>query len=82
MGVNGYALKNSAHLVESMKDLVLPEGKVLVSFDVTALFTKVPVARSLEIILDRLSNDPLLGERSSETFLRFASPHPTFNLMG
>ena len=35
MGVNGYALKNSAHLVESMKDLVLPEGMVLVSFDVT-----------------------------------------------
>ena len=83
MGVNGYALKNSAHLVESMKDLVLPEGTVLVSFDVTALFTKVPVARSLEIILDRLSNDPLLGERRrSETFLRFASPQPTFNLMG
>lgn len=82
MGMNGYALKNSVHLVESMKDLVLPEGKVLVSFDVTALFTKVPVARSLEIILDRLENDPLLGERRSETFLRFASPQPTFNLMG
>ena len=88
MGMNGYALKNSVHLVEFMKDLVLLEGTVLVSFDVTPLFTKVPVARSLKIIVDRLENDPLLGERTpcplcrSETFLRFASPQPTFNLMG
>ena len=86
MGMNGYALKNSVHLVEFMKDLVLLEGTVLVSFDVTPLFTKVP--RSLKIIVDRLENDPLLGERTpcplcrSETFLRFASPQPTFNLMG
>ena len=42
MGKNGYALKNSADLVDSMKDLVLPEGTVLVSSDVKALFSQVP----------------------------------------
>ena len=65
MGKNGYALKNSADLVDSMKDFVLPEGTVLVSSDVKALFTNVPVARSLKIILDRLENDPLLAERTT-----------------
>ena len=38
-----------------------------VSFDVTALFTKVPVHKSLEVILDKLENDQSLPSPSSLT---------------
>ena len=54
VGKNEYALKNSAKMVEELSKIKLCETDVLVSFDVTALFTKVPVDKSLDIILDRL----------------------------
>lgn len=54
VGKNGYALKNSADMVNTLGQVRLEEGEVLVSFDVTALFTKVPVDKSLDIILDLL----------------------------
>ena len=43
VGRNGYALKNSEDLVKQLKNCTLEEDDVLVSFDVTALFTCVPV---------------------------------------
>ena len=54
VGKNGYALKNSAEMVEELSNITLGSEDVLVSFDVTALFTKVPVDKRLDIILDRL----------------------------
>ena len=46
---------------------IASDTDVLVSFDVTALFTKVPVDKSLEVIFDKLENDPPLPSRSSLT---------------
>ena len=63
VGKNGYALKNSAAMVEELSLLTLCETDVLVSFDVTALFTKVPVDKSLDIVLDRLEKDASLNDR-------------------
>ena len=40
---------------------------MLVSFDVTALFTCVPVDQSLDVIFDKLSQDPTLPTRTSMT---------------
>ena len=67
VGKNGYALKNSAAMVQELSQLTLKESDVLVSFDVTALFTKVPVDRSLDIILDRLEKDASLSSRTRLT---------------
>ena len=39
MGKNGHSLKNSSEMVRELRDCQLDETDVLVSFDVTALFT-------------------------------------------
>ena len=50
VGKNGYGLKNSTDLVRQLETCKLDEDDILVSFDVTALFTRVPVDQSLDII--------------------------------
>ena len=67
VGKNGYALKNSADLVKQLKDCKLDEDDVLVSFDVTALFTCVPVDKSLDIIHQKLMKDNTLKDRTNLT---------------
>ena len=64
---NGFALNNSAHLVKDLREIVLDEDEVLTSYDVTALFTCVPVDKSLEIIYDLLCQDPMLHTRTNMT---------------
>ena len=64
VGKNGYALKNSADLVSSLSNCTLQEDDILVSFDVTALFTKVPVDKSVDVIHDKLESDPTLANRT------------------
>ena len=56
VGKNGLALKNSADLVTQLNDLQLDEDEMLVSFDVTALFTCTPVALSVDIFFELLQN--------------------------
>ena len=67
VGNNAHALKNSGHLVSSMKDCELDEDDILLSCDVTQLFTKVPVDKSLDLILHKLDTDPTLMERTHMT---------------
>ena len=42
-------IKDTAHLVESLKDIKLVEDEILVSFDVKSLFTSIPVNETIEI---------------------------------
>ena len=67
VGKNGYALKNSADMVNTLGHCTLEEDDVLVSFDVTALFTKVPVDKSVDVIHSRLESDTSLPTRTSMT---------------
>ena len=56
---------NSTHdFVEQVKQLTLAPGKCLSSYDVSALFTSVPVHPALEVIKDLLENDPTLKDRT------------------
>ena len=64
VGKTRYFLKNSKDLVEKLRDIVLEDDEELVSFDVVALFTSVPVKESIVIIGDILSNDDTLSERT------------------
>ena len=65
VGGNGLSLKNSKELVKVLDECTLDETDVLVSFDVTALFTSVPVDKSLEIIFDLLTKDSTLSQRTT-----------------
>jgi hypothetical protein len=53
-----YTLKNSFDFVDKIRGVVVEEDEEMVSLDVVSLFTRVPVARTLSVINDRLIGDP------------------------
>ncbi|XP_072050005.1 uncharacterized protein [Amphiura filiformis] len=58
-------LKNSEDLVTKLSAIKLADNESLVSYDVSALFTSVPVDESLDIIHKRLTNDDTLSTRTT-----------------
>ena len=59
-----HSVKNSKELVDKLKGLVVPPGQKLVSYDVKALFTSVPVDQALNVIERKLRQDLTLPDRS------------------
>ena len=53
-------LKNTQHFIQQLQGKRLKPGKVIISFDVNALFTSGPVAPSIQIVKQRLQQDPTL----------------------
>ena len=51
--------------VEQIKDVRLKQGECIISYDVTALFTSVPINPVLEFIRHRLANDHQLHNRTT-----------------
>ena len=43
-------VKNSRHFLEAMKDVRVAEDELLVSFDVSSLFTNVPIGEAVQVI--------------------------------
>ena len=58
-------MKNSKHFVEIMSGLSIEEDEILVSFDVSSLFTNVPIDEAVQIIQDRLRKDEILCDRTT-----------------
>ena len=57
-GKNPHSIKNSIDFVEKIKDLEVPPGYKMVSFDVSALFTSIPIDLALTSIRSKLVKDP------------------------
>ncbi|XP_055837278.1 uncharacterized protein LOC129905735 [Episyrphus balteatus] len=49
------SVKNSQHFISIIKDIHLRENEVMVSFDVTSLFTNIPIIECIEVIKSQLS---------------------------
>ena len=57
VGKSPHHIQNSQDFVEQIKDLKLEEDEILISYDVTALFTSVPVDGAIVVVKDRLAKD-------------------------
>ena len=57
-------VNSTQDFVEQAKHITLAPGECLSSYDVSALFTSVPVDPALNIIKDLLEKDPTLKERT------------------
>ena len=57
--------KNSKHFVEVMAGLSVEKDKMLVRFDVTSLFTKVPIDEAVQVIRDKLQGREMLVDRTT-----------------
>ena len=58
-------IKNTQQFVNHIKSVQLFLGEVMVSYDVKALFTSVPIDPAIKIDQSRLQQDPLLPQRLS-----------------
>ena len=65
VGKTEHFIANSADLVEKLSAFVPQPDELLVSYDVTALFTSIPVQESVDIIRRRLENDNTLQQRTT-----------------
>ena len=63
--MSAHHVHNTRDFVEQLKDVRLKQGECIISYDVTALFTSVPIQPVLNIIKQRLANDKDLQERTT-----------------
>ena len=67
VGKSQYHIQNSQIFAESIKDITLLPGECITSYDVTALFTSVPVDPALDIIKNKLPQEHTLSQRTRLT---------------
>ena len=65
VGLSNHHIQNTMDFVEQIKEVKLKKEESMVSYDVTALFTSVPIPPVLKIIEEKLTNDKDLPQRTS-----------------
>ena len=58
-------VKNSADFVSKIKDLEVPPPWKLISFDVSALFTSIPINEAIQVVRECLRKDLTWRQRTS-----------------
>ena len=65
VGLSNHHIQNTMNFVDQIKEVKLKKEESMVSYDVTALFTSVPIPPVLKIIEDKLNEDKDLPQRTS-----------------
>ena len=65
VGKSIYHVQNTRDFIQQMKDIKLQEDQCMVSYDVKALFTSVPIKPAINTIKKLLEEDPELHKRTS-----------------
>ena len=65
VGLSNHHVQNTMDFVEQIKEVKLKKEESMVSYDVTALFTSVPIPPVLKIIENKLNEDKDLPQRTS-----------------
>jgi len=87
-GKSDYTVTNSTHFVSTISHERIQENEVVVSFDVEALFTNVPIEDAVKATLCKLENDPRLANHTNLTptqiadLLNFVLPSTYFQYNG
>ena len=53
LSVNRYTISDTFSFAEEIKNLVIDQNDILVSFDITSLFTNVPLQETIETIAEK-----------------------------
>ena len=64
VGKSIYHVNNSKEFADEIRNTRLEEGECITTFDVTSLFTSIPVSSALEFIKVRLEQDTELTKRT------------------
>ena len=64
VGKSPHHINSTQDFMEQVKHITLAPGECLSSYDVSALFTSVPVDPALRVIKDLLEKDPTLRDRT------------------
>ena len=67
VGTSEHHVNNTKEFADKIKKTKLEEGECITSYDVTPLFTSVPVSSAFEIIKNKLEQDTDLPNRSKMT---------------
>ena len=67
VGNSAHHIENSKDLVQKLEEIVVEEGEILTSFDVTALFTSVPGDEVVTMAIQRAKIDPTWNTRTKMT---------------
>ena len=65
VGLSTHHLQNTKDFIQQLKDVKLQQDESIISYDVKALFTSVPIQPVLNIIKNKLENDQDLKQRTS-----------------
>ena len=65
MGNSPYQVQNSRDFIQQIQDIKLKEDQCIMSYDVKALFTSVPIQPAIDVIKKRLEEDEELQKRTS-----------------
>ena len=67
VGSTEHHVNNSKEFIEKIKKIKLEEGECITSYDVSALFTSIPIPSALDIINNKLLQDADLQNRTNMT---------------
>ena len=67
VGTSNHHVQNTRDFIDQIKDVRLKDGESIMSYDVTSLFTSVPIKPALDIIQQKLAKDQDLQKRTSMT---------------
>ena len=65
VGLSSHHLQNTKDFIQQLKEVKLQQDETIISYDVKALFTSVPIQPVLNTIKNKLENDQQLQQRTS-----------------
>ena len=73
VGKSQHHLQNTKDFIQQIRDVKLQQDETIISYDVKALFTSVPIQPVLNIIKNRLEKDQQLQQRTSMSVSQITS---------